>query len=105
MFLNAFKGRKVKADYHAVPRAIFIQPEVAAVGMREEEAVKHHDILVGYYLYRDTAKGLAMKSGHHFAKVIVERDTYRILGAHIVGPHASSISRCSINAGLALSRN
>lgn len=91
VFYNAFHGRKVKVDYSAVPHAIFVQPEVAAVGMGEEEARRGHDILVGYCPYKDTAKGLAMKSEHHFAKVIVEKDTFRILGAHAIGPYASSM--------------
>ncbi len=48
-----------------------------------------HDILVGYYRYQDTAMGEAMTVKDYFAKVIVDRDGYRILGAHIIGPEAS----------------
>jgi dihydrolipoamide dehydrogenase len=90
VFYNAFRGQRMKVDYHAVPHAIFVQPEVAAVGSREGD-LKGGEYLVGYYLYRDTAKGLAMKDEHHFAKVIVDGKTNRLLGAHIIGPYASSM--------------
>ncbi len=97
VFYNAFLGRRIKMDYHAVPHAIFTYPEVASVGMREEEAAKKHDILVGYYRYEDTAKGEAMAVKDYFVKVIVERDTMRILGAHIIGPHASILIQEVVN--------
>ncbi len=98
VFHNAFLGRRVKVDYHAVPHAIFTYPEAAAVGMKEEEAAAKHDILVGYYRYKDTAKGEAMMADDdYFVKVIVEDETYRILGAHIVGPQASILIQEVVN--------
>ena len=97
VFYNAFLGKKVKPDYHAVPRAIFTYPEIASVGMKQEEAMQKHDILVGYYPYEQTAKGEAMAVKDYFVKVIVEKDTYRILGAHIIGPHASILIQEIIN--------
>ncbi len=97
VFYNAFGGRKVRADYHGVPHAIFTEPQVASVGMKEEEARKKHDILVGYYKYEDTAMGQAMRLKDHFVKVIVDRETYRILGATMVGPEASILIQEVIN--------
>jgi dihydrolipoamide dehydrogenase len=92
VYNNAVLKQNVKVDYHAVPHAIFTYPEVAAVGLRETEAVaKYGDekILIGYYKYEDTAKGEAINAKDYFVKVIVEAETERILGAHIVGPDAS----------------
>ena len=92
VYNNAVLKQNVKADYHAVPHAIFTYPEVAAVGLRETEAVaKYGDekILIGYYKYEDTAKGEAINAKDYFVKVVVEAETERILGAHIVGPDAS----------------
>ncbi len=97
VFYNAFLGRKIKVDYHAVPHAIFTYPEIASVGLKESEAIKKYDILVGYYPYENTAKGEAMAVKDYFVKVIVEKDTYRILGAHIIGPHASILIQEIIN--------
>ncbi|MEA1984844.1 MAG: hypothetical protein U9N13_04260 [Euryarchaeota archaeon] len=44
---------------------------------------------VRFKRYEDTAKGLAMEVKDYFVKVIVEKDNNRLLGAHIIGPHAS----------------
>jgi len=97
VFYNAFGGRNVRVDYHAVPHAIFTEPQIAAVGMSEEEARKKHEILIGEYKYEDTAMGLAMKAKDYYVKVIVDRETYRILGATIVGPEASVLIQEIIN--------
>ena len=97
VFYNAFRGKKIPMDYHAVPHAIFTHPQVASVGMREEEAKQKHDILVGYYKYENTAMGEAMRVKDYFVKIIVDKDTYRILGAHIAGPEASILIQEIIN--------
>ncbi len=92
VYYNAVLKRKVKVDYRAIPRAVFAYPEVASVGMREKEAVHTHgkeNVLIGFYRYEDTAKGEAMAVHDYFVKVIVDSRTQEILGAHIVGPHAS----------------
>jgi dihydrolipoamide dehydrogenase len=92
VFHNAVMKQKVKADYHAVPRAVFTYPEIAAVGLGEKEAIEKYgadNILIGFYRYEDTAKGEAMDAHDFFVKVIVEPGTMKILGAHIIGPYAS----------------
>ncbi len=86
---NAFTEHNYPVDDHAVPHAVFTHPQIASVGMREEQAKKSHDILVGVKKYYDVAKGYAMGEEDGFVKVIVERGTGRILGAHIIGPHAA----------------
>lgn len=92
VYLNAILKEKVKADYHAVPHAVFSYPEVAGVGMREQEAVKEYGedrIVIGLKFFEDTAKGAAMEIKDYFVKVILEGKEEKILGAHIIGPHAS----------------
>ena len=86
---NAFTGHKHPVDEHAVPHAVFTHPQVASVGMTEEQAKKSHEILVGVKRYYDVAKGYAMGEEDGFVKVIVENKTGKILGAHIIGPHAA----------------
>lgn len=84
--------RKTKVDYHAVPHAVFTCPEIASVGLRENEAIEKYgksNILIGIHRYEETAKGEAIGAKDYFAKVIVERETLKILGAHIIGPYAS----------------
>jgi len=100
VYYNAILKRIVKADYHAVPHAVFTYPEVASVGLREKEALeklgKDH-VLIGSHRYEDTAKGEAMAVKDYFVKVIVEKDTMKILGAHIIGPQASVLIQEIIN--------
>lgn len=91
-FENAFLGRKITVDYSCVPHAVFTQPEVASVGMKEEEAIKKfgkENVLVGYEEMKTTGKGLALDL-NGFAKVLVHKNG-EILGAHIVGRCASVI--------------
>ncbi len=92
VYYNAILKRKVKADYHAVPHAIFTYPEIAGVGLGEKEAVAKYGsdkVLIGFHKYEDTAKGEALNVKDYFVKVIVEAEKERILGAHIIGPDAS----------------
>jgi len=92
VYYNAILKGKVKADYHAIPHAVFTYPEIASVGLGEKEAVEKYGpdkVLIGFQKYEDTAKGEAMNVKDYFVKVIVEAETTRILGAHIIGPYAS----------------
>ena len=94
VYYNAVLKRKVKVDYHGVPHAIFTYPEVAGVGMKEKEATAKlgaDKVLIGFHKYEDTAKGEALNVKDYFVKVIVEAETERILGAHIIGPEASTL--------------
>jgi len=95
---NAFHDQKTKMNYQAIPYAIFTYPEIAAVGMTESEARKNHQILVGRAQYTDIAKGVAMMVQEGFAKAIVEKQTGKILGFHIIGPSASIMIQEVTNA-------
>jgi mycothione reductase len=92
VYYNAILKKKIKVDYHAIPHAVFTYPEIASVGLREKDAVDKYGsdkVLIGFHKYEDTAKGEAMNVKDYFVKVIVEGETGKILGAHIVGPYAS----------------
>jgi len=95
---NAFHDHKTKMEYHAVPYAIFTYPQIAAVGMTEEEAKKNHTILVGRGRYSDVAKGEAMMEHDGFTKAIVDKQTGKILGFHIIGPYSPMLIQEVINA-------
>ena len=100
VYFNAVLKKKLKMDYHAVPHAVFTEPEIASVALREQEAVEKYgkdNILIGFYKYADTAKGEAMDLKDEFVKVIIKRDTGQILGAHIIGPEASVLIQEIIN--------
>jgi dihydrolipoamide dehydrogenase len=100
VYQNAVAKRRVVMDYHAIPHAVFTNPEIASVGLKEKEAIDKHgedNILIGFYRYENTAKGQAMNASHYFVKVILERPSLKILGAHIIGPHASILIQEIIN--------
>jgi dihydrolipoamide dehydrogenase len=96
---NAVHDHKVEMDYSAAPHAVFTHPQVASVGLKEAEAKQQgYKILVGKAFYRDTAMGGAMGDPEGFVKVVVERETGKILGGHIIGVEASILIQEVINA-------
>ena len=95
---NATEERKKKMNFRVVPHAIFTQPQIASVGLTEEQARKEYGILVGRAKYYDIVKGEAMMEEEGFAKVIVDRDSKKILGFHIIGPEASTLIQEVVNA-------
>jgi dihydrolipoamide dehydrogenase len=94
---NAIHGSKIRMDYSAAPHAVYSHPQIASVGMTEEAARKAHKILVGRAKYSDVAKGEAMMEENGFAKAVVEADTGKILGFHIIGPYAPILIQEVIN--------
>ncbi len=85
---NSMHQGREKMNFLAVPHAVFTYPPIASVGMSEAEAKKEHKILVGKSVYSEVAKGVAMREDESFAKAIIEKGTWRILGFHIIGPYA-----------------
>jgi dihydrolipoamide dehydrogenase len=96
---NATHDHKVKMDYLVAPHAIFTHPQVASVGLKEAEAKQqNYKILVGKAQYKDTAMGAAMGYAEGFVKVIVEAETGKILGCHIIGAEAANLIQEVVNA-------
>jgi len=87
------------SDHRFVPSAVFTDPQIATVGLTENQArAAGHDIKTKVQDYADVAYGWAMEDSTGFAKIIVERDTGVILGAHIMGHQASSLIQPLIQA-------
>ena len=86
-------------SYKAVPSAVFSSPQVATVGLTEQEATKQgRSFSVGRRDYGGTAYGWAMADDSGFAKVLVDHETGLIIGAHVLGPQASSLIQPLIQA-------
>lgn len=97
---NAVHGKKSRLNYLTVPHAVFTYPEIASVGLTEEEAVKimgKQDILVGKAMYTDVARGEAMRETEGFTKAVVHGKSGKILGYHIIGPQASILIQEVVN--------
>jgi len=90
MYRNAFGKTKEKVDYTAMPHAIFSSPQVAGVGLREQDLPKG-TYAVGKYSYIDTGMGTAIQDNTGFAKFLVDKKTRKILGCHIMGTDASTL--------------
>ena len=87
---NLFGDGLQRVDYTAMPFAVFASPEVAGVGVREEELRETgREYATRTYQYDRTARGSAMKADG-FVKVIVDLDG-GILGCHIIGPEAATL--------------
>jgi mycothione reductase len=95
---NARHKKKIEMDFESVPYAVYTHPQIASVGLTEQQARQNHEILVGRSLYSDTVMGEAMMERKGFAKAIVEKRTRRILGFHVIGPHAAILIQEVVNA-------
>ncbi|MBN1683809.1 dihydrolipoyl dehydrogenase [Candidatus Bathyarchaeota archaeon] len=92
------QGHRHPFTFDKIPYAVFSWPEIASVGLTEELAVQQgKKILVGLWNFADTAYGMAMGEEDGFIKIIVEEESYKILGCHILGPHASVLIQEVIN--------
>ncbi|MDB5764964.1 MAG: associated Golgi protein [Herminiimonas sp.] len=92
--VNGLFGRfkKFKADYSVIPWAVFTEPEVARVGLNEQEAKAQnipHEVTI--YGLDDLDRAIADGEAHGFVKVLTAPGKDRILGATIVGEHAGDL--------------
>lgn len=85
-------GIDSRMDYSAVPSFIYTDPEIGSVGMKEQEAREiGSDVVMGKVSFKTNAMAHAIGNTTGFVKVIVERETQRVLGVHILGPHATDL--------------
>jgi mycothione reductase len=88
-----------RSDHRFVPAAVFTDPQIAAVGLTEAECrAGHLDHTVAVQEYGDVAYGWAMEDTTGFCKVIAERGSGRVLGAHVMGAQASTVIQPLIQA-------
>lgn len=85
-------GGNERIDYASVPNAIFTSPEVASVGLREYQAEeKGIKVRTGHMEFRALAKSHTTGEIEGLVKVVADAQSDRILGVHIIGPHASDL--------------
>ncbi len=88
---NMFGERRTMADLHAVPHAVFTDPQVGSVGMTEQEAKEQTKVMIGFSKFHETAMGYAYGDLDAFVKVVVEWPSGRVLGGTVVGSQASTL--------------
>jgi len=85
-------GHEARVDYRALPAAIFTEPELATVGLSQEEAeAQGLEIKVGEFPLQASGRALTMDSTDGLLRIIADKKTDEVLGAHILAPHASEI--------------
>jgi dihydrolipoamide dehydrogenase len=79
-------------NYKPVPYAVFTNPQVAGVGLTEKECIaKGIAYFVGKNNYKNSAMGMALRSENGFVKLIFEKESQKLIGAHIVGKEAATM--------------
>jgi len=91
-------GHSKRVDLKSTPAAIYTHPEIAMVGLTEDQAREKYDVKVGRFNFAANGRSLASNQGEGFVKVIMDTKYREILGIHIVGPVAAEI----INEGSTL---
>jgi dihydrolipoamide dehydrogenase len=85
-------GKNSARDYKCVPAVVFTDPEIASVGMTEDEAkAKGIEVLVGKFPFGASGRALSLNETDGFTKIVAEKSSHRVIGVHIVGPEASEI--------------
>lgn len=88
---NAMGGKR-KMNYHIVPGAIFTMPEIANVGLTETQAkAQGYRVRADTVLFRNSAKAQVMGEIAGEAKIVSDAEKGKILGVHIIGPHATDL--------------
>ena len=82
----------VPMPHEHVPYAVFTHPQIAVVGLTEQQARDAgHDVTVKVQNYGDVAYGWALEDKTGLVKLIADRKTGKLLGAHLLGPQASTL--------------
>ncbi|HEW7626047.1 TPA: FAD-dependent oxidoreductase [Streptococcus pneumoniae] len=88
---NALKGNHAVAKLNLTPAAIYTLPEVAAVGLTEEQAREKYDVAIGKFNFAANGRAIASDAAQGFVKVIADKKYGEILGVHIIGPAAAEL--------------
>ncbi|MCR2044354.1 dihydrolipoyl dehydrogenase [Anaerosalibacter massiliensis] len=85
-------GKESVIDYSNIPSAIFTDPEIATIGIDEKTAAKENiDVEIGKFPFMSNGKALTYGSTEGFVKIIVEKDSKKVIGAAIIGPNATDL--------------
>jgi len=90
---NAVRGVTMKVPDQAAPIGSFTDPEYAQVGLTESKARATHDIATAVVCFDSTTRTIIDGRTNGFCKLIVDRQTRRILGCHVVGERAVEITQ------------
>ena len=88
-FIN---GQKPHINYDAIPAIVYTNPEIASVGKTEEQLKQEKkDFKVGKFPFMANGRALTTSASEGFVKILVDKQTDEILGAHIIGHDAGQL--------------
>jgi dihydrolipoamide dehydrogenase len=91
-FAERLAGQKTRVNYDAIPSVIYTWPEVASVGMTEEQVKEaRREYRVGKFPFSANGRARCLDETEGLVKVIADARTDRVLGVHILGPRASDM--------------
>lgn len=89
---TVFGGKPTAVDHTKVPTAVFSEPEVGVIGLTEKQAIEQFDRIDVYKTsFRPMKATLSGRDTRVFMKLVVDGNTDKILGCHIVGPDAAEL--------------
>ena len=92
MVAERIAGQKTQMNYAVIPNVIYTHPEIAAVGLTEEQLKQSGEpYKVGTFPFAANARALAADAGGGLVKLLVHADTDRVLGCHVMGPSAAEL--------------
>lgn len=93
--------------HDVVPSGSFTDPEYGSVGLTEAEASRAHDVAVGMARYDDLLRPVADGRPDGFCKLIVDRQSHHVLGAHVLGEYSAEtvqVVATAMSAGMTVER-
>ena len=85
-------GQSGHVNYNVIPGVIYTTPEVASIGKTEEELKKNnHSYKVGKFPFMANSRAKAIDEPEGFVKILADSKTDKVLGVHIIGPHAGEM--------------
>jgi dihydrolipoamide dehydrogenase len=97
-FAEILAGQKSRVNYDAIPGIIYTWPEVASVGLTEEQVKERGSAYrVGKFPFAANGRARCLDETDGMVKIIADRKTDRVLGVHILGPRASDMIAEAVN--------
>ncbi|OGF67403.1 MAG: dihydrolipoyl dehydrogenase [Candidatus Fischerbacteria bacterium RBG_13_37_8] len=85
-------GKNSVVDYRCVPAVVFTEPEIAVVGITEQQATEQNiDTIIGKFPFAASGRAMALQETDGFVKIIGDKATHELLGVTIIGPSASDL--------------
>lgn len=89
--IDHLTGKEFSYNDHQIPYCVYSKPEVASIGMTQEEAEKKHEVFVGKFPFAGAGMAQCIGEEDGIVKFVVDKKYGEILGVHILGPQATEL--------------